>query len=96
MIHTYGDLFTCFVVYANRVGYEDGACFWGGSEVVDPSGRTLAKARYLEEQLLVTDLAPGSLRRARVTNPLLRDERLELTLQELQRIVRARAETPER
>ena len=91
MIRTYGDLFTCFIVYANRVGYEDGACFWGGSEVVDPLGKTLAKARYLEEQLLVTDLAPGSLRRARVTNPLLRDERLELTLQELQRIIRTRA-----
>ena len=28
-----------FVVYANRVGYEDGACFWGGSEVVGPVGR---------------------------------------------------------
>jgi len=95
-IRTYGDLFTCFVVYVNRVGYEDGACFWGGSEVVDPSGRTLAKAAYLEPQLAVADLDPGSLRRARLASPLLRDERLELTLQELQRLVRTRAETPGR
>jgi predicted amidohydrolase len=92
MLRTYGDLFTCFVAYANRVGYEDGACFWGGSEVVDPQGRTLAKAPYLEEQLVVADLEPGSLRRARIVNPLLRDERLELTLQELTRIIRRRAE----
>jgi predicted amidohydrolase len=96
MLRTYGDLFTCFIAYANRVGYEDGACFWGGSEVVDPLGRTLAKAPYLEEHLAVADLEPGSLRRARVTNPLLRDERLELTLQELQRVIRERAETAER
>ncbi|MBI4571856.1 MAG: carbon-nitrogen hydrolase [candidate division NC10 bacterium] len=87
VIRAYGDLFTCFVVYANRVGYEDGACFWGGSEVVGPTGQSLAKARYLEETLLATEVEPGALRRARVANPLLRDERLELTLRELQRLI---------
>jgi predicted amidohydrolase len=89
-IRAYGDLFTCFVAYANRVGYEDGACFWGGSEVVSPAGETVAKARYLDEELLLADLDPGILRRARVANPLLRDERLDLTLHELSRIIRAR------
>jgi predicted amidohydrolase len=79
-----------YVIYANRVGYEDGACFWGGSEIVAPSGEPLAKARYLEEELVVADLEPGALRRARVANPLLRDERLELTLQEITRILQAR------
>ncbi len=92
VVRAYGDLFTCYVVYANRVGYEDGACFWGGSEVADPTGQTIAKARYLEEQLLLAEVEPGALRRARVANPLLRDERLELTLQELARILQARGE----
>ncbi len=94
VIRAYGDLFTCFVVYANRVGYEDGACFWGGSEVVGPMGQALAKARYLEEELLVVEVEEGALRRARVANPLLRDERLELTLREIQRIIQARGQTP--
>jgi predicted amidohydrolase len=89
-IRTCGDLLTSYVIYANRIGYEDGACFWGGSEVVAPSGEPLAKARYLEEELLLADLDPGSLRRARVANPLLRDERLELTAREIARILRAR------
>jgi len=89
-IRTCGDLLTSFVIYANRVGYEDGACFWGGSEVVAPSGEPVAKARYLEEELLVAELDPGDLRRARVANPLLRDERLDLALQEITRILRAR------
>ena len=89
-IRTCGDLLTLYVVYANRVGYEDGACFWGGSEIVAPSGEPLGKARYLEEELMVADLDPGDLRRARVANPLLRDERLDLTLQELTRIMQAR------
>lgn len=90
-IRTCGDLLTSYVVYANRVGYEDGACFWGGSEVVAPSGEPVAKARYLEDELLLATLDPGALRRARVANPLLRDERLDLTAQELARILKARA-----
>lgn len=94
VIRAYGDLFTCFVVYANRVGYEDGACFWGGSEVVGPTGQALAKACYLEDELLVVEVEGGALRRARVANPLLRDERLDLTLQEVQRILRARGGDP--
>jgi len=89
-LRTCGDLLTSYVVYANRVGYEDGACFWGGSEVVTPGGETLAKARYLEEDLLLAEMDPGCLRRARVANPLLRDERMELTLRELSRIIQAR------
>ncbi len=89
-IRTFGDLLTSFVIYANRAGYEDGACFWGGSEVVAPSGETLAKARYLDEELLLADLEPGRLRRARVANPLLRDERLDMTLRELARIIQTR------
>ena len=94
VIRAYGDLFTCFLVYANRVGYEDGACFWGGSEVVEPTGRTLGKARYLDEELLLADVEPGLLRRSRVTNPLLRDERLDLSLHEITRIIRERREEP--
>ena len=95
VIRAYGDLFTCFVVYANRVGYEDGACFWGGSEVVGPTGGSLAKARYLEEDLLAAEVDAGALRRARIANPLLRDERLELTLRELRRVIQAQEERPE-
>jgi len=94
VIRAYGDLFTCFVVYANRVGYEDGACFWGGSEVVSPTGASLGKARYLEEELLVVEVDAGALRRARIANPLLRDERLDLSVRELQRIIRVRDESP--
>jgi predicted amidohydrolase len=91
-IRTWADLLTTYVVYVNRVGYEDGACFWGGSEVVNPGGEPLAKARYLEEDLLRAELEPGTLRRARIANPLLRDERLDLVQRELARILRVRQE----
>jgi predicted amidohydrolase len=90
VLRAYGDLLTCYVLYANRVGYEDGACFWGGSEVIGPAGDTVDKAAYLDEALVVASLDPGALRRARIANPLLRDERLELTQREIRRILRAR------
>ncbi|MBZ0170166.1 carbon-nitrogen hydrolase [Candidatus Methylomirabilis lanthanidiphila] len=84
----YAQLFTCYVLYANRVGYEDGACFWGGSEMIAPSGEPVAKAEYLSEAILVAEIDSAEVRRARMMNPLLRDERLDVTLRELERVKR--------
>ncbi|NJD68207.1 MAG: carbon-nitrogen hydrolase [candidate division NC10 bacterium] len=84
----YAQLFTSYVLYTNRVGYEDGACFWGGSEVIAPSGEPVAKAAYLDETLLVAEIDPAEVRRARTINPLWRDERLDVTCRELERIRR--------
>lgn len=84
----YAQLFTCFLCYCNRVGYEDGTCFWGGSEVIAPTGEVLLKAPQLEEILLQVTVDRREVRRERIANPLLRDERLDLTVRELQRITR--------
>src|SRR5205807_1196291 len=35
---TYAQFLTTFFLYCNRVGFEDGANFWGGSMVIGPSG----------------------------------------------------------
>ncbi len=82
----YAQTFALSVVYANRVGFEDGVGFWGGSEVVDPSGARLAKARYYEEDLIVAEVNLKAARRQRVMSPLLRDENLDLTINELVRL----------
>jgi NAD+ synthase (glutamine-hydrolysing) len=74
------------VVFANRVGYEDGVCFWGGSEVIGPAGQALAEAPELEPALIVAEIDPRETRRQRILAPLARDERLELTLAELERV----------
>jgi len=42
LLRTTAQLQTSFVVYVNRVGYEDGLNFGGGSIALDPFGRTLA------------------------------------------------------
>jgi predicted amidohydrolase len=83
----YASLFTSFVVHANRVGYEDGLNFWGGSTVYDPNGDLLAKCPYHEETLSYAEVDLNQLHRTRARLPLLRDERTALVMRELQRIV---------
>lgn len=82
----YAETFSLFVVYANRVGFEDGVGFWGGSEIVDPFGHRLAKARYYEEDLIMAELSLDTVRRKRIASPLLRDENVDLTIRELLRL----------
>jgi len=83
----YSGLFSCFAVHANRVGYEDGLHFWGGSTVYDPNGELLVKGPYHEEALITVEIDLDQLRRTRTRLPLLRDERTALVQRELARIV---------
>jgi predicted amidohydrolase len=89
----YAETYSLFMIYGNRCGFEDGVGFWGGSEIVDPFGQRLAKARYYEEDFIVTDLALESVRRKRTISPLLRDEDIDLTINELMRIRERPAES---
>ncbi|RMF23713.1 MAG: carbon-nitrogen hydrolase [Deltaproteobacteria bacterium] len=75
-----------YVVYANRVGVEDGQTFWGGSEIIGPQGETLAKAAYYDEDFISAVLPQDAVRRRRIQYPVLRDEDLDLTINELMRI----------
>ncbi|MCS6805425.1 MAG: nitrilase-related carbon-nitrogen hydrolase [Acidobacteriota bacterium] len=79
-----------YVVYVNRVGVEDGVIFSGGSELIDPFGRCLVKAKTFDEDLCYGLIDALEVRRARTIYPLLRDERLDLTLRELTRIYNKR------
>ena len=78
------------VIVVNRVGFEDGLCFWGGSSVTGPDGRTIAEAPQLDEALTLANFDAADLRRRRLITPLARDERLLLTIEELHRIKRNR------
>lgn len=86
----YASMFTCFVAHANRVGYEDGLNFWGGSTLFDPSGELLVKGKYHEEGVILADVDLNQLHRVRARLPLLRDERTSLVQRELGRILSVR------
>jgi predicted amidohydrolase len=91
LIQTYAELTTSFVVFVNRVGVEESVTFWGGSQVVDPAGETVFEAPLLEEGLHCVDIDLDDLRRERLALPLLRDERPEFVLRQLERLVREQA-----
>jgi predicted amidohydrolase len=76
---------TSIVVYCNRVGVEDGMTFAGGSFVFSPSGRLLAQAPYAERHLLLAEVDPGAVRKARKTWTWKRDDKPAVTLNSLQR-----------
>ncbi|MGH7907848.1 MAG: nitrilase-related carbon-nitrogen hydrolase [Candidatus Binataceae bacterium] len=75
-----------YVGFSNRVGFEDGVGFWGGSELVDPFGDTVSKAPYYEPALTFGEIDLQAVRRKRISSTMLRDEELDLTINELARI----------
>ncbi len=91
LMRTYAQLTTSFVVFCNRVGVDESISFWGGSEVISPAGHALLSAPLYDEGLFTVDVPLGDVRRERIALPLLRDERPELQVRELQRIVSERA-----
>jgi NAD+ synthase (glutamine-hydrolysing) len=84
---TYASLLTMFVAQTNRVGFEDGLCYWGGAGVVGPDGRWIAQGPDFEASIVLAEIDPDALRRARLRLPLLRDERPELVARTLNRIL---------
>lgn len=76
-----------FIAYCNRAGYEDGIAFGGGSFIFDPFGRRLVKGRPAERERIVQDIDLEDIRRARTVMPFLRDDRPEIILNALRRVV---------
>ena len=91
LMRTYPQLTTSVVIFCNRVGVDESISFWGGSEVIAPNGEALFTAPMFEEGLFTVDIPLADLRRERLALPLLRDERPELQVRELSRIVAERA-----
>ncbi len=72
-----------WVLWTNRVGWEDGIFFSGGSRVIDPSGRTHAELKGLESDRLQVQISSRELERARLMTPLRRDAKPWLLEQSL-------------
>lgn len=95
LLRTYAQLTTSYVVFVNRVGVEESITFWGGSEVIDPTGTSICSAPLHDEGIFMADIDRLALRRERIGIPLLRDERPDVVLRQFERIVRSRAGLPE-
>ncbi len=80
--------FNMITVYCNRVGVEDGVTFWGGSEAYNADGSLIGRADLLKQADLQLDIDLNKIRESRVISPLIREERKDLVLKELERIWR--------
>ena len=83
----YSRMMGTYFFYANRVGVEDGFVFSGKSFITDPYGRIIAEASSFEEEILTVDVDESLIRSARINLPLLRDEKTEIVLENLRRIL---------
>jgi predicted amidohydrolase len=90
LVSTTAMFLNCRVLYSNRVGFEDGVNFWGGSEYIAPSGESIVRGALLEEDFVTARVDEGALRRERIFSPMMRDENLFVTMQELGRIAHER------
>ena len=91
LMRTYAQLTTSFVVFCNRVGVDESISFWGGSEVIAPTGAPVFGAPLFDEGLYFVDIDLADVRRERISLPLLRDERPELVAREWDRLIAERA-----
>jgi predicted amidohydrolase len=76
---------TCWVVYCNRVGWEEGSFYSGGSHVVRPGGEVAVRAPFLDKHLLVTEIDLREAERLRWRLPLLDNERNDIGWPEVTR-----------
>ncbi|MGQ9640846.1 MAG: carbon-nitrogen hydrolase family protein [Candidatus Bathycorpusculaceae bacterium] len=69
---------TVFLAYVNLVGIEDGLQFWGGSRLIGPQGKLLARAKYDEEDLVTVKVDYADIKPVETFVPTLKDVRPEL------------------
>jgi len=69
---------TAFLAFVNLVGTEDGLQFWGGSRLVGPQGKILARAKYDEEDFITGQVNYSDIRSIEAFVPTLKDLRPEL------------------
>lgn len=63
---SFARLLSLYLAFANRVGFEDGVNFWGGSEIVSPHGEVLTHGKLIEEQTVYAEIDMNEVRRARL------------------------------
>jgi len=85
-VQFYAMIYGMPILMANRIGIEGEACFWGGSQIVDPYGNTIVKAETESECLIQATLDYNDVRYARFQLPTVRDSNLNLVYREIERL----------
>lgn len=63
---SFARLLSVYLAFVNRVGFEDGVNFWGGSEIISPHGDALATGKLFDEEMITSEVDLAEVERARV------------------------------
>ncbi len=74
-------------IFCNRTGFEDGIGFGGGSFYASPGKGIVNMGKYFEDQCIDCILDENETRRARISSNYLRDEKPDIIIKEMQRIL---------
>lgn len=90
MNRAYSAMLGFYTIFVNRVGVRRDMYgeyrYWGGSEIIDAQGQVVIKAPYDEEALIFGEIDTGEVSKQRYRAPLIRDARLWLYQQEIDRL----------
>jgi predicted amidohydrolase len=96
MNRAYSAMLGFYTIFVNRVGTRRDMYgeypYWGGSEIIDAQGQVVVKAPYDEEALIFGEIDTAEVSLQRYRAPLVRDARLWLYQQEIDRLAVKRSE----
>jgi predicted amidohydrolase len=96
MNRAYSAMLGFYTIFVNRVGTRRDMYgeypYWGGSEIIDAQGQVVVKAPYDEEALIFAEIDTAQVSLQRHRAPLVRDARLWLFQQEIDRLAVKRSE----
>ncbi|MCI4462854.1 MAG: hypothetical protein JHC30_01630 [Caldisericum sp.] len=84
---TYTNFFGFFVVYVNRVGFDDGLGFYGGSFIQSPIGKKIVSAELFEETIVTGTVDTDDIYKKRISFPLIKEEDRLLFVKNVNRVV---------
>lgn len=86
LLSIYSLRFHTFIVFVNRVGFEEGVPFMGGSMVKNPSGRTILSLPLIKEDFQSIEIDFDEIKREVFNLPLKREEDIDIILNNLKEI----------
>ncbi|MGB9750581.1 MAG: nitrilase-related carbon-nitrogen hydrolase [Caldisericia bacterium] len=86
LLSIYSLRFHTFIVFVNRVGFEEGIPFMGGSMVKDPSGNTIVSLSLIKEDFKTIEIEFDEIKKEIFNLPLRREEEIDIILNNLKEI----------
>jgi NAD+ synthase (glutamine-hydrolysing) len=82
----YARLLSLYIAWCNRVGFEEGLNYWGGSEIISPNGEVIQKAALFKPDTITGTMNTNDIKRSRMYSKHFVDDDINFTINELNKI----------